>query len=57
MVGGLLAAVFGLVDWLNIPVDTRAKQVGILHGGGNAAVVVLFGISWLLRLAAALERA
>ena len=32
---GLLAAVFGLVDWLAIPNNTRAKRVGTIHGVGN----------------------
>jgi uncharacterized membrane protein len=49
IVGGLAAAVFGLIDWLAIPSGTRAKSVGIMHGGGNVVVVVLFALSWLLR--------
>ena len=49
VVGGLAAAVFGLVDWLGIPADTRAKRIGLLHGAGNVVVVVLFAGSWLLR--------
>jgi len=49
IIGGLLAAVFGLVDWLNIPSDTRAKSVGLWHGIGNVVVVVLFALSWWLR--------
>jgi uncharacterized membrane protein len=52
IIGGLLAAVFGLVDWLAVPGGTRAKRVGALHGLGNAAVVVLFAVSWLLRVGA-----
>jgi uncharacterized membrane protein len=51
VVGGLLAAVFGLADWLAIPGGTRAKRVGILHGVGNVVVVALFAVSWLLRWA------
>lgn len=50
ILGGLLAAVFGLVDWLAIPRGTRAKRIGMLHGLGNVAVVALFAASWLLRL-------
>lgn len=46
---GLIAAAFGLVDWLAIPANTRAKQVGGLHGIGNVLVVVLFALSWYLR--------
>ena len=51
VIGGLVATVPGLVDWLAIPAGTRAKRVGALHGIGNVVVVVLFGISWLLRAA------
>lgn len=50
VIGGLAAAVFGLIDWLAIPAGTRAKRVGLLHGAGNVVVVALFAISWLLRL-------
>lgn len=46
---GLLAAVFGLVDFLAIPSGTRAKRVGLLHGVGNVVVVALFAASWWLR--------
>ncbi len=49
IIGGLLAAVFGLVDWLAIPAGTRAKRVGAAHGVGNVVVVALFAVSWLLR--------
>jgi uncharacterized membrane protein len=49
IIGGLLAAVFGLVDWLAIPARTRAKGIGALHGIGNVVVVALFAGSWLLR--------
>src|SRR5215211_3634749 len=49
IIGGLLAAVFGLIDWLNIPGGTRAKSVGMWHGIGNVVVVALFALSWWLR--------
>jgi uncharacterized membrane protein len=52
VVGGLVAAVFGLIDWLAIPPATRAKRIGLWHGGGNVIVVVLFAGSWLLRAGA-----
>jgi len=45
----LLAAVFGLVDWLAIPPGTRAKRIGAVHGLGNVVVVGLFVGTWLLR--------
>lgn len=46
---GLFAAVFGLIDYLAIPSGTRAKRVGLMHGGGNVLVVGLFALSWWLR--------
>ena len=50
VVGGLVAAIFGLWDWLAVPSGTRAKAVGAWHGGGNVIVVALFAVSWLLRV-------
>lgn len=52
VIGGLLAAVFGLIDWIGIPSGTRAKTIGLLHGGTNVIVVLLFIASWFLRGAA-----
>ncbi|HEX5723953.1 MAG TPA: DUF2231 domain-containing protein [Longimicrobiaceae bacterium] len=49
VLSGLLAAVFGLADWTEIPAGTRARRVGAVHGLGNVAVVSLFALSWLLR--------
>jgi len=49
VIGGLAAAVFGLIDWSGIPGGTRAKSVATLHGLGNVLVILLFGGSWLLR--------
>src|SRR5262245_11607693 len=49
IIGGLIAAVFGLIDWIGIPAQTRAKRIGALHGIGNVVVVGLFAISWLMR--------
>ena len=46
---GLLAAVFGLIDWLAIPSGTRAKRIGAWHAIGNVTIVVLFAVSWWLR--------
>lgn len=48
--GGLLAAIFGLWDWVHIPSETRAKRIGLMHGVGNVVVLALFAGSWLLRL-------
>ena len=49
IIGGLLAAVFGLIDFLGIPSGTRAKRIGLLHGLTNLGVMILFIASWLLR--------
>jgi uncharacterized membrane protein len=49
IVGGLLAAVFGLVDWLAIPSNTRAKRIGLLHGASNVVVVAAFALAWWMR--------
>ena len=51
IVGGLLAAVFGLRDWIAIPRDTRAKHIGLLHGGTMVVVVGLFAVAWWIRSA------
>ena len=52
VISGLVAAPFGLVDWLAIPSGTRAKRIGALHGVGNLVVVVLYAASWWMRRAA-----
>lgn len=49
IIGGLVAAVPGLVDWLAIPKGTRAKRIGLYHAVGNDIVLVLFALSWWLR--------
>jgi uncharacterized membrane protein len=49
IIGGLVAAPFGLIDWLAIPSGTRAKTIGLLHGGGNLIAILLFAGSWWLR--------
>jgi len=49
VISGLIAAVFGLIDYLAIPRATRARRIGMLHGVGNVIVVVGFALSWFLR--------
>jgi uncharacterized membrane protein len=49
LIMGALAAVFGLRDYLSITPGTRARAVGRWHGLGNAVVMGLFALSWLLR--------
>jgi uncharacterized membrane protein len=55
IIGGLVAAVFGLIDWIAIPAKTRAKSIGLLHGIVNFVVVFLFAASWYLRTGASGE--
>ena len=49
IITGLLAAVFGAIDWAAIPSGTRAKGIATSHGLGNVLIVVLFAIAWWLR--------
>ena len=49
VVGGLLAALPGFIDWLSIPKQTRAHKVGLYHMVLNLAVVGLFAISLVAR--------
>ncbi|HEX7296344.1 MAG TPA: DUF2231 domain-containing protein [Pyrinomonadaceae bacterium] len=49
IVGAIVAAPFGLIDWLAIPRNTRAKTIGAIHGLGNVVVLLLFIGSWWLR--------
>ncbi|HWK38174.1 MAG TPA: DUF2231 domain-containing protein [Hyphomicrobium sp.] len=51
VVGGLIAAVFGLLDWTHLPGHTRASRIGIMHGLGNVVVLLLFATSWWMRAA------
>ncbi len=48
VVGALLAAVTGILEWRHIP-KSRARRLGLWHGLLNGAVVTLFAISWVIR--------
>ncbi len=48
------AVLVGLIDWIEIPAGTHAKRVGLWHGLGNSAVLVLFIAGWLTRSETAL---
>jgi uncharacterized membrane protein len=50
IIGGVIAAVFGFIDYWEIPKHTRAKRIGTFHGFGNLAVILLFSFSWLFRM-------
>jgi uncharacterized membrane protein len=49
IIGGLIAAIFGFIDWLGIRPNTRAKNIGVWHGLGNLLIVSFFAVSWYLR--------
>jgi uncharacterized membrane protein len=49
IVGGLAAAVFGLIDFSAVPRGTRAFRIGLAHGLGNVGLIALFVVAWLLR--------
>jgi uncharacterized membrane protein len=49
IITGLLAAIFGVIDWIAIPAGTRAKSVGAIHGIGNVIVVIAFLASFYFR--------
>jgi uncharacterized membrane protein len=49
VIGGLAAAVPGWLDWFAIPRRTRAKRIGLWHGGGNVVMLGLFILGWVLR--------
>jgi uncharacterized membrane protein len=49
LVGGVVAALPGWIDWLAIPQGTRARSVGLVHGLGNMVVLLLFAASWYMR--------
>jgi uncharacterized membrane protein len=49
VVGALVAATFGFLDLVAIPMGTKAFRTGLLHMALNLVVVCVFGGSFLLR--------
>jgi uncharacterized membrane protein len=49
LLGGLAAAPFGFLDWRRIPLGTRARRVGAMHGIGNGLALLLFAAHWFMR--------
>jgi uncharacterized membrane protein len=49
IIGGLVAAIFGLIDWLAIPTRTRAKTIGIWHALSNVAAIIVFAFVFWTR--------
>lgn len=49
LIGAVLAALVGFLEWFAIPNNTRAKSIGLWHGLGNLLIAVLFAGSWWIR--------
>jgi uncharacterized membrane protein len=49
IIGGLIAAIFGLIDWTAIPSGTAAKRIGVIHGLANVVMLSVFIIGGFLR--------
>ncbi len=49
LLGGLVAAIFGMADSIGLPGESRAKRLSMTHGAGNIVMLALFLASWLLR--------
>jgi uncharacterized membrane protein len=49
IIGAVLAAVFGLMDLLNIARGTKAFKVGLTHMALNLTVVVLYAVNFAVR--------
>jgi uncharacterized membrane protein len=52
LLGALLAAIVGLLDLSTLEKGTRARRTALFHLGLNATAIVLFAISYLVRLGA-----
>lgn len=50
-VSGLVASVFGFVDYFTAPMSPRAKRIATLHAIGSVATLVVFPIALAFRIA------
>jgi uncharacterized membrane protein len=55
ILGALLAAVFGLMDLSVLTKGTKARRIGLTHLAFNSVAIVLFAVSFVMRLNADLE--
>lgn len=51
IIGALLAAVFGFIDFTGIAAGTPAKRTAIIHLSLNLGAVVLFAVNYFVRAA------
>jgi uncharacterized membrane protein len=49
LIGGVIAALFGWIDWLGIPPASRARKIGLAHGLVNTLVLSMYAASLYLR--------
>jgi uncharacterized membrane protein len=49
LIGGLLAAVFGLVEFFYLPRESRARTVAITHLVLNVIIIGLYVVNYLIR--------
>jgi uncharacterized membrane protein len=49
LITGVLAAVFGFIDWLAVPAKTRAKSIGLYHAILMDVTLILFAVGLYLR--------
>jgi uncharacterized membrane protein len=52
VLGGIAAIVFGAIDFARVPEGTRAHSTGVVHALLSVSMVLLFAVSWLLRVGA-----
>jgi uncharacterized membrane protein len=51
VIGALVAAIFGFIDYTGIPSSTAAKRTGLIHLSLNLGAVVLFAVNYFVRAA------
>jgi uncharacterized membrane protein len=49
IIGAVVAALFGFIDWSNIPNGTRAKSIGLYHSVLMEITLILFAVGLYLR--------
>jgi len=49
VIGGLLAAFFGFIDYMSAPMTVRAKSIAAWHMTLNIAMIVIFGWACAIR--------
>jgi len=48
---GLLAALFGFIDFLTAPMSAAVRRIAAVHGWINVAVLAIFGAAFAVRVA------